>query len=111
MTQSSRRRGHRGGPSDRAHTHAERVHHAVARELAELFREEIADPVLDEIAILEVESSPDGRYLRVHVAASHPNASNALSRASGFLRARLTEALDFDRVPELRFVVHPRGAR
>lgn len=109
MTQSPRR-GRRGGPSDRAHTHAERVHHAVARELAEIFREEIADPVLDAIAILEVESSPDGRYLRIHVVASHPKAADALAHASGFLRARLAEAVDFDRVPELRFVVHPRGA-
>lgn len=91
--------------------HAERVELALAQELTELFRDEITDPSLEDVLVLSVQLSKDGRYARVHVALSEPEkASPALVRAAPFLRANAASSLSLERIPELRFVTHPRGA-
>lgn len=99
--------------SDRGALHAERVQLALARELAELFRDEIADPLLEAVQVLDVQLSKDGRHARVHVAVPTDRDSDdvmsALTRAAPFLRASVASALSLERTPELRFVIHPRG--
>jgi ribosome-binding factor A len=99
--------------SDRGAHHAERVQLSLARELAELFRDEIADPLLEDLQVLDVQLSKDGRNARVHVAVPTERDSDAvtsaLTRATPFLRASVASALSLERTPELRFVIHPRG--
>jgi ribosome-binding factor A len=97
--------------SERGALHAERVQLALARELAELFRDEISDPLLEGVQVLEVQLSKDGRYARVHVAVPPDRdsdaVSSALGRAAPFLRANIASALSLERTPELRFATHP----
>lgn len=97
--------------SDRGALHAERIQLSLARELAELFRDEISDPSLEGTRVIGVVLSKDGRYARVHVAlpsAVEPSlAEAALARAAGFLRSSAAISLSLERMPELRFVTHP----
>ena len=97
--------------SDRGALHAERVQLALARELAELFRDEISDPLLEGVVVLDVKLSKDGRHARVHVAVpvdrDSQAVSSALVRAAPFLRASVASALSLERTPELRFATHP----
>jgi len=99
-------------PSQRGVLHAERIQLALARELAELFRDEIGDPVLEDLRVLDVVLSKDGRHARVHVATSGESqaVSAALARATPFLRASVASALSLERTPDLKFVLHPEGA-
>lgn len=95
--------------SHRGALHTERIQLALGRELAELFRDEIGDPVLQGLRVLQVQLSNDGRHARVHVAIDGDSQliSAALSRAAPFLRASAASALSLERTPELRFILHP----
>lgn len=95
--------------SSKGALHAERIQLALARELAELFRDEIGDPALEGLRVLEVLLSKDGRHARVHVAVRDSSASSALQRATPFLRASLASNLSLERTPDLKFVLHPEG--
>lgn len=90
--------------------------------LEELFREElnsildgeIADPRLADARVTRVELTRDGSSARVwfvthrRVEGSSPDAlRSALQHATGFLRARLCEALPLKRTPDLRFCHDP----
>src|SRR5258706_6887428 len=94
------------------HRHA-RLQELVQRELESLLRDEMEDPRLAEVRVASVVLSVDYRHARVHFTVVRspdgspvePSAvSRALERATPFLRARLAEAVDLKRVPELRFV-------
>jgi ribosome-binding factor A len=95
---------------DRGALHAGRVRLALVQELAELFRDEIGDPALDDVRVLDVDLSPDGRYARVHLSLPTSRdataATRALARAAAFLRARIAQDLSLERTPELRFALH-----
>ena len=72
-------------------------------ELRGLFRDDVEDPALYGVQIAAVVLSVDYRHLRVHY--THAGAvDRALERVTPFLRARLADAVDLKRVPELRFV-------
>ena len=82
-------------------------------ELDALLRDDVSDPALVEVRIVAVVLSVDYRHARVHFALrASPDAlprgrqatDHALCRVTPFLRARLAEALDMKRVPDLRFV-------
>ncbi|AKU98808.1 hypothetical protein AKJ09_05472 [Labilithrix luteola] len=106
---------------DGGHRHL-RLQELVLEELQSLLRDDITDPALVDVEIGAVVLSPDYRHARVHFslrtplalghAAGNPateaalrgSAERALTRATPFLRARLAEAIDMKRVPELRFV-------
>ena len=96
-------------PSEKGALHGERIQLAVARELAELFRDEIGDPALEDLRVLDVHLSKDGRHARVHVVVKGEEAvvASALVRASPFLRASLARNLTLERTPDLKFVLHP----
>lgn len=89
------------------HRHA-RLEGLVLEELRALFREEISDPRLAIVAIRSVVLSVDSRHVRVHwiaaVDVDRVAIERALDRAVPFLRARLAEAIEWKRVPDLRFV-------
>jgi ribosome-binding factor A len=76
----------------------------ILEEVGASMRDDISDPALSNVWITAVVLSHDYRHARVHYAAPS-SAERALPRAAPFLRARLAEAIDVKRVPDLRFVL------
>jgi ribosome-binding factor A len=78
-------------------------------ELNALFRDDVSDPSLYALRVRAVVLSVDYRHARVHFTVP-PGPTNeaqlhkALGRATPFLRARLVDAIDLKRAPDLRFV-------
>jgi ribosome-binding factor A len=96
-----------------------RVQSLVLEELRALLRDDVSDPDLTDVRVVAVVLSVDYRHAKVHFVLTGeamggaPAAQRALARASPFLRARLAEAVEMKRVPELRFVfdgMEPSGA-
>jgi ribosome-binding factor A len=87
-----------------------RVQSLVLEELRALLRDDVTDPALADVRVVAVALSVDYRHARVHfvltgTSAVEPRlAQRALQRATPFLRARLAEAVEMKRVPDLRFV-------
>jgi ribosome-binding factor A len=90
-----------------------RLQGLILEELRALLRDDVADPALTVVRITAVVLSVDYRQARVHFATlgnqsngGRPggDAERALGRATPFLRARLADALDLKRVPDLRFL-------
>jgi ribosome-binding factor A len=87
-----------------------RVQSLVLDELRALLRDDVSDPELSDVRVVAVVLSVDYRHAKVHFVlsgASDPArrpAEGALERATPFLRARLADAIDMKRVPDLRFV-------
>ena len=76
-------------------------------------RDDVSDPVLACARITAVVLSVDYRQARVHYATvastadvnrQRAQSEQAFARATPFLRARLADAIDVKRVPDLRFV-------
>ncbi len=86
-----------------------RLEGLIREELNSLLEGEISDPRLEEVRVTRVELTRDGSRARVWFVTTRPeeeaNAAidAAFTRASGFLRSRLCEALPLKRSPELRF--------
>jgi len=90
------------------HRHG-RVQGLILEELSALLRDDVSDPALIDVRIAGVVLSVDYRHARVHfaLATGHVDrvrVERALVRGTPFLRARLAEAIDMKRVPDLRFV-------
>jgi ribosome-binding factor A len=86
-----------------------RVQSLVFEELRALLRDDVSDPALANVRVVAVVLSVDYRNAKAHfVLSGAPDtrlqAERALARAAPFLRARLAEAIEMKRVPELRFV-------
>jgi ribosome-binding factor A len=105
-----RREGKEGESA--GHRHA-RLQGLIVEELRALLRDDVSDPTLTDVRITAVVLSVDYRLARVHfalrtvaggAAQERGRAERALGRATPFFRARLAEAIDFKRVPDLRFV-------
>jgi ribosome-binding factor A len=84
------------------HRH-ERLQGLILEELRALMRDDVSDPALVDVRIAAVVLSVDYRHARVHFTAPS-DVQRGLVRATPFLRARLAEAIDMKRVPDLRFV-------
>jgi ribosome-binding factor A len=93
------------------HRHT-RLQQLMEEEIGALLRDEVVDPRLDGASCSGVELSVDYRSARVRFMlpaerqqpADIQKAERAFEKATAFFRARLGEALDLKRVPELRFV-------
>jgi ribosome-binding factor A len=94
------------------HRHA-RVQSLILEELRALHRDDVSDPALASVRISAVVLSVDYRHARVHfvvraaesgVEQERRRAERALVHATPFFRARLAEAIELKRVPDLRFV-------
>jgi ribosome-binding factor A len=94
------------------HRH-QRLQELIFEELVAIVRDDTSDPALDDVQITAVVLSVDYKHARVHfalrgalevVAERVARVKRAIDRATPFLRARLAEAIDVKRVPELRFV-------
>ncbi|HTJ83536.1 MAG TPA: ribosome-binding factor A, partial [Polyangiaceae bacterium] len=100
--------GHRATTDETAgHRHA-RLETLILDELRALLRDDVADPALATIQITTGILSVDYRHVRCHFVlgeggASRADAERALVRATPFLRARLADAIDMKRTPELSF--------
>lgn len=90
------------------HRH-ERVQGLIFEELRALLRDDVSDPALGGVSVMAVVLSVDLRHARVHftLAGGSPqrrDVERALVRVTPFLRARLADAIDMKRTPDLRFV-------
>ncbi|HWL88674.1 MAG TPA: ribosome-binding factor A [Polyangiaceae bacterium] len=91
-----------------------RLQDLILEELRGLLRDDISDPTLQGVWITALVLSVDYRHARVHFASKaargeeipsrRADVEQALARATPFLRARLADAIDIKRVPDLRFV-------
>jgi ribosome-binding factor A len=102
----------RSGKEDEGagHRHA-RLQGLILEELRALLRDDVTDPALVDVRIVAIVLSVDYRHARVHFTLlaspgvlDHAQAERALTRATSFFRARLAEAIDMKRLPDLRFV-------
>jgi ribosome-binding factor A len=90
-----------------------RLQELLSMELRALLRDDVTDPALSGVWINALVLSVDYRHARVHYAlrgteaearARRATVDRAFARATPFLRARLAEAIEMKRVPDLRFV-------
>jgi ribosome-binding factor A len=90
-----------------------RLQGLILEELRALLRDDVSDPLLADVRVTAVVLSVDYRHARVHFAtvvsdqeerSGRAALERALGRATPFLRARLADAIDLKRVPDLRFV-------
>jgi ribosome-binding factor A len=87
-----------------------RVQGILLEELRALLRDDVHDPALDAVRVVAVVLSVDYRHARVHFVLGGPDRTEvravmrALERATPFLRARLADAIEMKRIPDLRFV-------
>jgi ribosome-binding factor A len=86
-----------------------RLEGLIREELNSLLEGEISDPRLEDVRVTRVELTRDGSRARVWFVTTRleerasAEIETAFTRASGFLRSRLCEALPLKRSPELRF--------
>jgi len=86
----------------------QRLGNQVLRTLNELLRFETKDPRLEGVSLSAVDLSRDLSVARVYFSLLDPDGDPAevragLEKASGFLRAKLGQAIKVRHVPELRF--------
>ncbi|MGH7573448.1 MAG: 30S ribosome-binding factor RbfA [Gemmatimonadota bacterium] len=86
----------------------ERLDELIRQEIARLISEEVKDPRVGFVTVMDARVSPDLRHARVYVSVlgdegEKRQAVNALQRAGGFLRGRLGRVLEMKYLPELRF--------
>lgn len=92
----------------REYARSQRVADQIQRELAQMVQRELKDPRLGLISISGVELSRDLSYAKVYVSSlvdtDHEEVIKALTRASGFLRHQLGNAMRLRVVPNLKFI-------
>lgn len=88
-----------------------RLQGLLLEELRSLLRDDVTDDALADVSITALVLSVDYRHARVHYAVKGANAERerkgierAFARATPFFRARLAEAIEMKRIPDLRFV-------
>ncbi len=86
----------------------ERLDELIRQEIARLISEEVKDPRVGFVTVMDARVSPDLRHARVYVSVLGDEGEkrqgvNALQRAGGFLRGRLGRVLEMKYLPELRF--------
>jgi ribosome-binding factor A len=101
--------------SSAGYRHA-RLEQLLLEELRALLRDEASDPALERVRLMALKLSVDYRHAKVHFvlpssarrgpdeAAERAAAGRALTRATPFFRARLADAIELKRLPDLRFV-------
>lgn len=92
----------------REYARSQRVADQIQRELAQIVQRELKDPRLGLISIAAVKLSRDLAYAQVYVSSfsdnDHDEVIKALSKAGGFLRHQLGQAMRLRVVPELKFI-------
>jgi ribosome-binding factor A len=104
----------RSDDTNSGHRHA-RIEELILEELRSLFRDDVSDPALRGVRIARLVLSVDYRHVRVHfLLAPLQEATETpvpirlvearLKVATPFLRARLAEAIELKRLPDITFV-------
>ena len=86
----------------------ESVGREVQREVANIVRDEIDDPLIGFVTITDVEMSADLRHARVYFSVlgdddAKRDAGRGLRRAAKFIRGLIGDRMDLRNVPKLRF--------
>jgi ribosome-binding factor A len=107
--------------SSSGYRHA-RLEQLLLEELRALLRDEATDPALEGVRLMALKLSVDYRHARVHFAlpggarrgldeaGERAAVGRALARATPFLRARLADAIELKRLPDLRFIADTSAA-
>lgn len=86
----------------------ERVNEFITRELSELVKNEMRDPRLAHLAVMEVRTSSDLSFAKVYITLPEnehkAEAIQALKKAGGFLRTELAKKMNTRTVPKLQFI-------
>ena len=87
---------------------AQRISEALREELNEMIGYEMSDPRVQDIEVIEVILSPDGRKAQVRLSVpggevKQTEALEALEHARGFFKRELNIRLHMFRIPEMRF--------
>lgn len=112
---SRRDRRSREDSAREAGVRSERLEELFREELNSLLSSDVSDSRLEGVRFTHVSLTRDGSTARVwfvvddsEVHGEHVHAT--LSRAAGFLRSRLCDALPLKRIPELRFARDPAAS-
>lgn len=86
----------------------ERVAEAIRQEVSKIIHDEINDPRLGFVTIMQVELSPDLRNAKILFSVlggeeAHAKTQQALDSALGFIRKLITERIDLRFSPEIIF--------
>ena len=87
---------------------AQRISEALREELHEMIGYEMSDPRVQDIEVIEVILSPDGKKAQVRLSVpggqtKQTEALDALEHARGFLKRELNIRLHMFRIPEIKF--------
>jgi len=96
----------------------DRIGQQLREEIAKILREEVTDPRLQMVTLMQVDVSPDLRNAVVLWSSFDPDPEvdreailvdieDGLTSAAGFIRHRLAASLALRRMPELRFRYDP----
>lgn len=94
-----------------ANSRTVRIEEELKRALAEIFFSEIKDPRISEMAtITKVKVTPDLKYAKVYVSIYDEEEKrsatiNALTKAEGFVRAKVNERIKLRRIPVMQFIL------
>lgn len=86
----------------------DKVAHAIKKEIGAIVHDELSDPRLGFITIMEVEIAKDLRFAKIYYSVmgspqEKENAAKAIESAAGFIRRLLGERLNLRFVPEIVF--------
>ncbi|HUS80867.1 MAG TPA: 30S ribosome-binding factor RbfA [Armatimonadota bacterium] len=94
----------------------ESVAREVQREIAEIVRTEIDDPLIGFVTITDVEMTPDLKHARVYFSVlgseqEKEDAARGIRRAAKFIRGLLSERIELRYTPDLRFYLDETAER
>ena len=86
----------------------DRLNHTFTEEISKVINEEIKDEDIKFVTITAVDISSDLSYAKVYftnlIDDDREKVLNALNRASGFIRNKLTDMVEIRKMPELTFI-------
>jgi len=91
-----------------ANRRSERYAGEIRREIGEIITEEVKDPRMKFVSVLEVEAARDLSSARVYLTTLNDNKDeivDVLNKAKGFIRHQLAQRLKARQIPELIFVM------
>ena len=89
------------------YSRTDRIAEQIKRELAQLIRDEVKDPRVGLVSLLDVQVSKDLKFAKIYFDTLQQDrakeAEAGLNRAAGFLRSQLARNLSLRTTPELKF--------
>ncbi len=89
----------------------QKVNHDIQRLISEIIRDDVNDPhVPAMVSVMRAEVTKDLKYAKVYISVfgdekKNEYAANALNKAAGFIKHRLSEIMATRSVPTLKFIV------